>query len=78
MFWNAGSLQAVREDIAARGVREPFANLTIEALRAQAIAQLMDDPALRQRLGAAARLRAQQHFSLPAVAARLRKIYRHL
>ncbi|MEZ5645266.1 MAG: glycosyltransferase family 4 protein [Burkholderiaceae bacterium] len=33
---------------------------------------------LRQRLGAAARLRAQQHFSLPAVAARLRKIYRHL
>lgn len=47
------------------------------ALLAQAIGQLMDDPALRQRLGAAARLRAQ-HFSLPAVAARLRKIYRHL
>lgn len=43
---------------------------------AQAIGQLMDDPALRQRLGAAGRQRAQQHFSLPTVTARLRDIYR--
>lgn len=43
---------------------------------AQAIGQLMDDAPLRQRLGSAARLRAQQRFSLPAVTARLRDIYR--
>lgn len=43
---------------------------------AQAIGQLLDDPALRQRLGTAGRLRAQQHFSLQAVTARLRDIYR--
>lgn len=43
---------------------------------AQAIGQLMDDAPLRQRLGAAGRQRAQQHFSLHAVTARLRDIYR--
>jgi glycosyltransferase involved in cell wall biosynthesis len=43
---------------------------------AQAIVQLMDDAPLRQRLGAAGRLRAQQHFSLSTVTARLRDIYR--
>jgi glycosyltransferase involved in cell wall biosynthesis len=42
---------------------------------AQAIGQLMDDAPLRQRLGAAGRTRAQQHFSLPTVTARLRDIY---
>jgi glycosyltransferase involved in cell wall biosynthesis len=46
------------------------------ALLAQAIGQLMDDAPLRQRLGAAGRQRAQQHFSLHAVTARLRDIYR--
>lgn len=48
------------------------------ALLAQAIGQLMDDAPLRQRLGAAGRLRAQQRFSLHAVTARLRDIYRQL
>lgn len=46
------------------------------ALLAQAIRQLMDDAPLRQRLGAAGRQRAQLHFSLHAVTARLRDIYR--
>lgn len=42
---------------------------------AQTIGRLMDDGPLRQRLGAAGRLRAQERFSLPAVTARLRDIY---
>lgn len=46
------------------------------ALLAQAISKLMDDTPLRQRLGAAGRQRAQLSFSLHAVAARLRDIYR--
>lgn len=45
---------------------------------AQAIGLLMDDAPLRQRLGAAGRQRAKQEFSLSAVTARLRDIYRRV
>ena len=42
---------------------------------AQAIARLMDDAPLRQRLGDAGRARALERFSLPVLTARLRDIY---
>jgi len=45
---------------------------------AQAIAELMDDVPLRKRLGEAGRLRAQQQFSLQAITARLKDIYRRV
>lgn len=43
---------------------------------ALAIGHMMDNASLRQRLGEAGRLRAQQQFSLSNVTARLRSIYR--
>jgi len=36
MFWNASSLQAVQQEIATHGVRDPFAHLTAHAMHAQA------------------------------------------
>lgn len=48
-----------------------------EALAA-AILQLAQDPPLRRRLGQAARLRAQRHFSLDACVARYERMYRAL
>jgi len=35
-FWNATSLEAVQQEIATRGVSEPFAHLTAHAMHAQA------------------------------------------
>ena len=35
-FWNASSLEAVSQRIAAEGVREPFAQLTAQAMQARA------------------------------------------
>jgi biopolymer transport protein ExbB len=35
-FWDASSLQAVADDIAAHGVRDPFSHLTEQAMHAQA------------------------------------------
>jgi biopolymer transport protein ExbB len=35
-FWNASSLESVQQEIAIKGVREPFAHLTAHAMRAQA------------------------------------------
>lgn len=48
------------------------------AALAQAIGRLMDDAPLRQRLGDAGRVRAQERFSLPALTAQLREIYRRV
>ena len=36
MFWNASSLQAVQDEIATHGVRDPFSHLTAHAMHAQA------------------------------------------
>jgi starch synthase len=44
-------------------------------LAAQAMTRLADDPALRQRLGAAARARIQARYSTPAVGARLAAMF---
>lgn len=42
---------------------------------AEALLQLADDPALRERLGAAARRQAEEEFSLPAYRQRLLELY---
>lgn len=48
------------------------------AALAQAIARLMDDAPLRQRLGDAGRERAQARFSLPVLTGQLREIYQRV
>lgn len=48
------------------------------AALAQAMASLLGDAALRQRLGAAGRERARARFALPEIAARLRAIYQRV
>jgi biopolymer transport protein ExbB len=35
-FWNASSLEAVKQEIATKGVRDPFSHLTAHAMNAQA------------------------------------------
>jgi len=42
------------------------------------VRQLLDDPALRKRMGAAGRKRAEEHFASPIVAGEIERVYRGL
>ncbi len=66
-----GNIDAVRDN--ATGV---LVNVEDPKGLAAAILRLAEDPALRRRLGDAARLRVEQHFSLDACVERHEKLYR--
>jgi glycosyltransferase involved in cell wall biosynthesis len=66
-----GNVDALADDVSGLLVPAKDPRILADAIR-----RLANDPTLRSRLGRAARLRVQQHFSLDACISRYEKLYR--